>query len=88
MRFSNHVRNLVIEYIISPYQSNAKRRQITLKEDNELYELLMKRSRDVAECCGRICSWLRDKHRLYLHKNDVSFLAMHITKILKAMEKQ
>jgi hypothetical protein len=48
----------------------------------------MKRDRDVAECCGRICSWLQDKHKLTLRKNDISFLAMHITKILEAAEKQ
>jgi beta-glucoside operon transcriptional antiterminator len=88
MRFSSHVRNLVIEYIIPPAHANARRRQRALKEDEELYELLMKRDRDVAECCGRICSWLQDKHKLTLRKNDVSFLAMHITKILEAVEKQ
>jgi beta-glucoside operon transcriptional antiterminator len=82
MRFSNHVRNLVIEYL-SPSPHNQ-----TVKEDNELYELLMKRSRDVAECCGHICSWLRYKHKLSLRKNDVSFLAMHITKMLEAAEKK
>ncbi|MDR3173336.1 MAG: PRD domain-containing protein [Treponema sp.] len=85
MRFSSHVRNLVIEYITLPPYAGCKRK--TLKEDNELYELLMKRSRDVAECCGRICSCLQYKHKLSLRKNDVSFLAMHITKILEAAEK-
>jgi beta-glucoside operon transcriptional antiterminator len=88
MRFSSHVRNLVIEYIIPPAKAKSGRRQRALKDDDELYELLMKRDRDVAECCGRICSWMRDKHRFVLRKNDVSFLAMHITKILEAVEKQ
>jgi beta-glucoside operon transcriptional antiterminator len=88
MRFSNHVRNLVIEYIIPPARTKARRGQRVLKDDDELYELLMKRDRDVAECCGRISSWLLDKHKLTLRKNDVSFLAMHITKILEAAEKQ
>jgi beta-glucoside operon transcriptional antiterminator len=86
MRFSSHVRNLVIEYIIPPARTPRRRR--TLKDDDELYELLMKRDRDVAECCGRISSWLRETHSLTLHKNDLSFLAMHITKILEAVEKQ
>ncbi|MDR1221110.1 MAG: hypothetical protein LBK73_16105 [Treponema sp.] len=53
-----------------------------------MYELLMARDRDVAGCCERICSWLQDKHTLFLRKNDVSFLAMHITKILQGMEKK
>ncbi|MDR0557363.1 MAG: hypothetical protein LBG43_05790 [Treponema sp.] len=48
----------------------------------------MTRNRDIAECCGRICSWLQDKHNLFLRKNDVSFLAMHITKIMQGMEKK
>jgi hypothetical protein len=48
----------------------------------------MKRSKAVAECCGRICSWLQDTHKLSLRKNDISFLAVHITKILEGMEKQ
>jgi beta-glucoside operon transcriptional antiterminator len=86
MRFSSHVRNLVIEYIAPP--ANAGRKRTALKEDNELYELLMKRSRDVAGCCGRVCSWLQDRHKLSLRKNDVSFLAMHITKILEAAGKK
>lgn len=71
-----------------PPLTHTRRRQRALKEDDELYELLMKRDRDVAECCRRICSWLQDKHILTLRKNDVSFLAMHITKILEAVEKQ
>jgi beta-glucoside operon transcriptional antiterminator len=82
MRFSNHVRNLVIEYLSPPRHKQA------VKEDTELYELLMTRNRDIAECCGRICSWLQDTHRLFLCKNDISFLAVHITKILEGMEKQ
>jgi hypothetical protein len=48
----------------------------------------MTRSRDVAECCGRICSWLQDTHKLSLRKNDISFLAMHITKILEGVERR
>jgi beta-glucoside operon transcriptional antiterminator len=87
MRFSSHVRNLVIEYIIPPAQPNRHGRR-ALKDDDELYELLMKRDRDVAECCERIRSWLQNMHKLTLRKNDVSFLAMHITKILEAVEKQ
>jgi hypothetical protein len=55
------------------------------KEDNELYELLMTRNRDIAECCGHIYFWLQEKHRLSLRKNDIAFLAMHITKILEGI---
>jgi beta-glucoside operon transcriptional antiterminator len=86
MRFSSHVRNLVIEYI-APL-AYTRRKGPALKEDNELYELLMRRSKGVAECCARICSHLQYKHKLSLRKNDVSFLAMHITKILEAAEKK
>jgi beta-glucoside operon transcriptional antiterminator len=82
MRLSSHVRNLVIEYL------SGLSRKCTLKEDKELYDLLMTRDRDVAECCGRIDTWLREKHNLILRRNDLSFLAMHITKILEGMAKR
>jgi beta-glucoside operon transcriptional antiterminator len=82
MRLSSHIRNLIIEYL----SSHSHKR--TLKEDNELYDLLMARDRDVAECCGCIRMWLGEKHNLSLRKNDLSFLAMHITKILEGMAKR
>jgi beta-glucoside operon transcriptional antiterminator len=82
MRLSSHVRNLVIEYL------SGSSRKRDLKEDNELYDILMARNRDVAECCGRIETWLREKHKLPLLKNDLSFLAIHITKILKGIKKR
>jgi beta-glucoside operon transcriptional antiterminator len=81
MRLSSHVRNLVIEYL-------SGHNQCTLKEDDELYDLLMTRDRDVAECCGRIETWLWEQHKLSLRRNDLSFLAMHITKILEGMAKR
>jgi beta-glucoside operon transcriptional antiterminator len=82
MRFSNHVRNLIIEYLIGPKRKRA------IKEDQELYDLLMTRERDVAECCERIRLWLEEHHGLVICKNDILFLAMHIMKILKGMEKK
>ncbi|MDR2072037.1 MAG: PRD domain-containing protein [Spirochaetaceae bacterium] len=82
MRFSNHVRNLVIEYLIGPKRKRA------IKEDQELYDLLMTRERDIAECCGRIRLWLEEQHGLVIGKNDILFLAMHIIKILDGMEKK
>jgi beta-glucoside operon transcriptional antiterminator len=86
MRFSNHVRNLVIEYLTSP-RTHIKHKKMP-KEDIELYDLLMTRNRGVSECCRRICSWLYDKYKFALHKNDISFLAMHIAKILQEVEKE
>ncbi|MDR0706514.1 MAG: hypothetical protein LBF60_01375, partial [Treponema sp.] len=64
------------------------RRQRVAKEDTELYDLLMTRNKDVAECCEHIRFWLQDKHSISLRKNDISFLAMHITKILEGIEKK
>lgn len=75
MRFANHVRNMIVEYITPP----GRERQD--KDDDELYELLVNRNKDVRDCCTRVCYYLRNKHAIELKKNDVSFMAMHITKI-------
>jgi beta-glucoside operon transcriptional antiterminator len=80
MRFINHVRNLIVEYIAAPVHRN------TPKEDDELYDLVVLRHKGVAECCKRVCSYLREKHSLRLNKNDISFLAMHITKITERLK--
>ncbi|MDR2748051.1 MAG: PRD domain-containing protein [Treponema sp.] len=80
MRFINHVRNLIVEYIAVPVRDKAP------KEDDELYDLVVTRHQGVAECCKRICAYLREKHGLCLYKNDVSFLAMHITKIMDGVK--
>jgi beta-glucoside operon transcriptional antiterminator len=80
MRFINHVRNLIVEYIAAPV-----RRKVP-KEDDELYDLVVTRHKGVDECCKRVCSYLREKHGLGLYKNDISFLAMHITKIMDGVK--
>jgi beta-glucoside operon transcriptional antiterminator len=81
MRFINHVRNMVLEYSTAPSRTKKP------KEDDELYALTVKRQKKVAQCCGRICSYLHDTHGMNLHKNDVSLLAIHITKVIEMLHK-
>jgi succinate dehydrogenase flavin-adding protein (antitoxin of CptAB toxin-antitoxin module) len=81
MRFINHVRNMVFEYIAAP-KSNKKQ-----KEDDELYALAMNRQKEVAECCVRVSSFLYDTYGISLAKNDMALLAIHIAKIMDGLGK-
>lgn len=80
MRFINHVRSMVIEYVTAP--QNVK----SSKADDELYKLALSRLEGVAECCSRISDHLYKKYGLELHKNDAALLAIYITKIMEGIE--
>jgi beta-glucoside operon transcriptional antiterminator len=87
MRFINHVRNMALEYS-TPSRAPAKRaRERAEAEDDELFAVAVKKQKETADCCERICSYLRDTHGWNLSKNDVSLLGIHITKIRELLKK-
>lgn len=76
MRFANHIRNMIVEYITQPEKTAHQ------KEDTDLYELVVLRDKKISDCCTKISFYLKNKYGIELHKNDVSFIALHINKLL------
>ncbi|AEF86932.1 transcriptional antiterminator, BglG [Treponema primitia ZAS-2] len=79
MPFVIHLRNLVLKYTVNPEQK--------IRGDDDLYALVMKRYPEAADCCTRICAYLRETHGWEPVRNDRLFLVLHIKRISDGMAK-
>jgi beta-glucoside operon transcriptional antiterminator len=80
MPFVIHLRNLVLKYTVHPDQK--------VLGDDDLYTLVMQRYPESAECCKRICGYLRETHDWEPVRNDRLFLTLHIRRITESLTKK